>query len=118
MVDRGEAPGDVVGLVVGRGRGRDQADAARHHRQGRQRSRRLELDGARELGAGALAARQRAAAGHADRVLEEDRVELGFFRDLGDVGVFLEIHVGRRDRIGMPPARQMVARHAEEAAQS
>ena len=45
------------------------------------------------------------------------RVELGRLGDLGDVGVFLEVHVGRRDRIGMAPARQMVARHAEEAAQ-
>src|SRR4030095_14727276 len=37
---------------------------------------------------------------------------------LGDVGVLLEVHVRRRDRVRMAPARQMVARHAEEAAQS
>ena len=118
MVDRGEAAGDVVGLVVGRGRRRDEADPAGHHGECGKRCRRLELDGARELGARAFAPRQGAAAGHAHRVLEEDRVELGCFRHLGDVGVFLEIHVGRRHRIGMTPARQMVAGHAEEAAEA
>ena len=117
MVDRGEAAGDVVGLVVGRGRRRHEADVVRDHGERRQRRRRLELDGARELGAGALAAGQRAAAGHAHRVLEEDGVELGGLGDLGDVGVLLEVHVRRRDRIGMAPAREMVAGHAEEAAE-
>ena len=118
MVDRHEAAGDVVGLVVGRGRGRDQADPARHHGQRGERRRRLELDGAREFGAGALAACQGPAAGHAHRVLEEDRVELGGFRHLGDVGVLLEVHIGRGDRIGMTPAGQVIAGHAEEAAKT
>jgi hypothetical protein len=34
------------------------------------------------------------------------------------VGVLLKVHVRCRDRIGMAPARQMVARHAEEAAET
>ena len=58
-----------------------------------------------------------AAARHADRVLEEDAVELGRLGDLRDVGVALEVHVVGRDGVGMAPAGEMVARHAEEAAE-
>jgi hypothetical protein len=118
MVDRHEAAGDVVGLVVGRGRRRHQTDPLGHHGERCEGCRRLELDGARELGAGALAACQGAAARDADRVLEEDAVELGGFRHLGDVGVLLEIHVRRGDRVGMAPAGEVIARHAEETAES
>jgi hypothetical protein len=118
VVDRHEAAGDVVGLVVGRGRRRHEADPLGHHGERRQRRRRLELDRARELGPRPLAARQLPAAGDADRVLEKDAVELRRLGDLGDVGVALEVHVVGRDRVGMAPAREMVARHAEEAAES
>ena len=118
MVDRHEAAGDVVGLVVGRGRRRHEADALGHHGERRQRRRRLELHGARELGARPLAARQLPAARHADRVLEEDAVELRRFGHLGDVGVALEVHVIGRLGVGMAPAGEMVARHAEEAAEA
>ena len=59
-----------------------------------------------------------AAARHADRVLEEDAVELRRLGDLRDVGVALEVHVVGRDGVGMPPPGEMVARDAEEAAET
>ena len=43
VVERGELARDVIGLVVGRRRGRDQADALGHHRQRRQQRDRLEM---------------------------------------------------------------------------
>src|SRR6185312_1471037 len=106
------------GLVVGRGRGRDEADALPIYGERRQRRGRLELDRSRELRPCPLAARQLAAARHADRVLEEDAVELRRLGDLRDVGIALEVHVVGRDGVGMPPPGEMVARDREEAAET
>ena len=81
MVQRGEAAGDVIGLVERGGGGRDQADPLGHHRQRRQQGQRLERGGGRA----ALQRRHRHVQ-HGQVVGHEERVELAPLQRLDEAG--------------------------------
>ena len=103
VVEGGEAPREVVGRVVGRGRGRDEADSARHHRErGEERQR---------LGAFSRIVAQVRSDG--ELVGEEDRVQLTPFRSARELGVVFS----RQGVMGLgcrQPPRALVVAGAEQ----
>ncbi|CUI61657.1 Uncharacterised protein [Achromobacter xylosoxidans] len=112
VVERGELARHVVRLVVGgRNRG-DQADFLGHGGQRRQQRQRLEVVAAR-------GARQRRQVGvaHADRVGQEDGVELGGLGATRQLGVMAEIDRRVGLGVGMAPGGDVVAGLHQEGAE-
>ena len=109
QVERGEFARQVIGLVVGGGRGRDEADLLGHGGQGGQQGQRLEIHRARGARLGVQFGRT-----DADQVGEEEQVEfaaLGQLREF-DAAAVVERAVGfglrmraSRPRGGRPASR-------------
>ncbi|MNG14638.1 hypothetical protein D3C84_984100 [compost metagenome] len=103
MVQRTEAPGQVIGVVVAARRGGDHADMTGGQGHGGEQHGRLQAPG-RVL---ANIAEQRRAVG------EEDRIELAAFGDARDVAVVLGVQVGIGRHLGLAP-RAGVGAEAED----
>ncbi|CAB3958132.1 hypothetical protein LMG7053_05550 [Achromobacter ruhlandii] len=112
VVERGELARHVVGLVVGGGDGGDQADFLGHGGQRRQQRQRLEMVAAR-------GARQRRQVGvaHADRVGQEDRIELGGLGAPRQFDVVAEVDRRIGLGLGMAPGGDVVAGLHQEGAE-
>ncbi len=108
VVERRELAGDVVRRVVGRRRGRDQADAMRDGRQRGEQRERLERIGAR-----AAAQRIDVAALCGDDVRDEQRIELAALGRLRHPAEMREVAVAVRLRERMAPADHVAAAAVE-----
>ena len=105
MVDRREPARDIVRLVIGRGRCRDQADMRRHRRQPRDQPDRFQNDLAPCRRPERAAAVQPAAAADRAGVLQEDRVQLAALGGAGHFDIVPENACRCWFRVRMPPAR-------------
>jgi hypothetical protein len=113
MVERGEAPREEIGLLIGRRRRGEEADMLGVLRDRRQQGQRLEGRGpARSAGGGEEVRVVHVAHGIAIR--EEEHVELAALGGLGDPDRVVEVHGRVRPGLGMPPAAHMAA-HRDEA---
>ena len=112
LVQRGELARHMIGLVVGGGDGGDQADLLGDGGQRRQQRERLEVVAAR----GARQGRQVGVA-HADRVGQEDGVELGGLGAPGQIHVVAEVHGRVGLRAGVAPGGDVVAGLHQEGAE-
>jgi hypothetical protein len=115
MVQRGPFARDVIGLVVGGGGRRDEADMRRHRGERREQRQRLQLEG---LVRALERAGRRVRRAEADAVGQEDHVDLRLLGGLGDVLVVAELR--RRVGVGggVPPGRGVVAEIAHGKAEA
>ncbi len=112
MVERGEAPGDVIGLVEGRRGGRDQADSLRHHGERRQQGQRL------ERGRGAAAPQRLDRHVQYGQVIRhEEGVEPRALQGLDEAAQVLEVEVRIGIGAGIAPPGGMDADRAHERTQ-
>ena len=112
VVQRGELPRDVVGLVVGGGGGGDQPEPLRHHRQRRQQGERVEGgDG------GAALQRLDRHVQHGQVVGHEERVEAALLQPTREAHQMLEVEIGVREGAGVAPGRGVDAHGAHERAE-
>jgi len=106
VIERGEFPGDVIGLVVGRRGGRNEADVLRHHRQSGEQGQRFELH---VLCGPAKRALRFVMEADADAVGQEAHVEQPAFGSLDHAYEVRERHVAVRRGIRVAPIREMIA---------
>jgi hypothetical protein len=112
VVEGGEAPGDVVRLVVGGGRRGDEPDALRHHRERGQQRRGVE----RGHGGRALERLDRHVQ-HREVVGHEEGVELRRLEGLGEAREMGEVEVGVRVAARVAPPGGVDADRAHEGAE-
>ena len=109
QVERGEAACDMIGLVVGRGRGADEADVLRHRRERGQQRHRIDpghIGGARQrLAVVALAGQ---------RIGGEQQVEQPALGRPGGLDIFRKIQSAVGPGILVPPSGDVMRRRAQK----
>jgi hypothetical protein len=113
VIERGELARDVQGLVIGRGRGGDEADVLCHGGKRREQRDRLE---ARDIGRNPALPLRRPVP-HGRRVGEKQQIELAALGRPRKFGVVGKIDRRRRIGIGMAPGGDVMAGGVKEGPQ-